>query len=70
MDVRIALAKAVGSCNFCNRGELNELGLGLNYPYIEVIVFSREIGGGLTPRICADCLDEFFIKTRIKTGMT
>ena len=52
------------SCNFCNRGELNDSGKGLKYPYESVISFTREYGGGIKVSICKSCLDELISKTK------
>ena len=49
------------SCNFCKRGELNQYGCGLNYPYEYVWEFSSG-GGGLAACICDDCLKELNTK--------
>jgi len=45
------------SCNFCDKGELNETGYGLKYPYQYVYLFKRE-GSGLQASICDECLKE------------
>lgn len=50
------------SCNFCNRGKLNEGGYGLIYPYEYVYTFKRE-GNGIQADICPDCLKELHVKT-------
>ena len=45
-----------GSCNFCNKGELNEIQMGLKYPYDEVIqITTRDSGHSQTFVICDDC---------------
>lgn len=45
------------SCNFCDKGELNQSKNGLVYPYSEVVSFSRE-GNGVRASICEECLIE------------
>jgi hypothetical protein len=49
------------SCNFCNKGELNEYHNGLVYPYENVVVFKRE-GNGLSAAICEECFNELITK--------
>ena len=44
-----------GSCNFCARGSLTELGTSLFFPYTLVYVLS---GNRLSVTICSDCLKE------------
>jgi len=50
-----------GSCNYCDRGELNELQNGLIYPY-KVTYHISNGGNGITPRFCLDCLVELLFK--------
>lgn len=54
------------SCNFCQKAELNRLGMGLVYPYETVVTFKRENGIGLCAAICEDCLDELHSKAKIE----
>jgi len=62
MDVKKEnVRKDTTSCDFCNRGELNNNHNGLVYPYEEVITFKRE-GSGLLASICRKCLDELIKK--------
>jgi len=66
MDVKISYLKTDnGSCNFCNRGELNKSGHGLVYPYEFVYDFGRSSGNGLRASICEDCLIELTTKVNI-----
>ena len=66
MDVKISYLKFEnGSCNFCNRGELNQHGRGLVYPYKFVYEFKRSNGNGLKASICEDCLMELTTKVNI-----
>lgn len=53
-----------GSCNFCNRATLDKSGRDLIFPYDQVIIFSRGYHEGIAPRICKQCLNEFFALTR------
>lgn len=57
--------KQLTSCNFCNKGKLNEGRNGLLYPYENVVTFKRE-GNGLCTAICKDCLDELMLKAKIE----
>jgi len=62
MDVKKEnVIKDIVSCNFCNRGELNQNHNGLVYPYEYVITFKRD-GNGLVASICRKCLDELIKK--------
>ena len=54
----------VGSCNFCQRGEINNCetcGTTMVYPYRKVYVL---LGNCMEVRICADCLKELKRQTR------
>lgn len=55
------------SCNFCNKGELNEYHNGLRYPYEDVVTFKRE-GNGLCAAICEECLNELIAKAKVEFG--
>jgi hypothetical protein len=46
------------SCNFCDRGELNQSGFGLVYPYEYVYTFKRTNANGIKVSMCEDCLNE------------
>ena len=43
------------SCNFCDRGILNEYGTGLDYPYDKVFLLE---GRTMSVTICEDCLNK------------
>jgi len=52
MDVKKEnVRKDTTSCDFCNRGELNNNHNGLVYPYEEVITFKREGSGLLASKV-------------------
>lgn len=55
------------SCNFCNKGKLNEYHNGLRYPYEDVVTFKRE-GNGLCAAICEECLNELIAKAKVEFG--
>jgi hypothetical protein len=52
-----------GSCNFCDKGELNRYGNNLIYPYSEVVTV-RSDGNGLEARFCKECLNELIEKSK------
>jgi len=54
--------KDVGSCNFCNKETLRDIGYGLDYPYSHVYEFESEQSGGIRVRMCDECFDEFVEK--------
>ena len=55
MIIEKAIAREVGSCNYCDRGILNESQNGLIYPYEYVYLIK---GKYLAPRMCESCLIE------------
>ena len=61
------VSKQSTSCNFCNKGKLNEQHSGLRYPYENVVTFKRE-GGGLCAAICEECLKELIVKAKVEFG--
>jgi len=70
MKVERGKRYSLGSCNFCDRGEIRESGsrypnANLEYPYTEVTTFCNEKGGGLKASICDDCLDELHAKVKL-----
>lgn len=63
MDVQIENVFQDGcSCSFCNKGKLRRDGMGLIYPYENVVRFRRSNGSGISPAICEDCLEELYKK--------
>jgi len=67
LDIVIA-----GSCNFCSRGKIRDIGLRppnaniIVYPNKEVTVLCNENGGGLKACICDDCLEELYAKSKME----
>ena len=52
MKIHIKERQEVGSCNYCDKGVISLSGMGLNYPYDEVI----EVKGIQTStRFCFEC---------------
>lgn len=64
--IKESVRKDTTSCNFCQKGELNQYHNGLVYPYEHTITFSRGNGGGLCASICEECLDELYKKGKTK----
>ena len=52
------------SCNFCNKGELNDIGDNLIYPYKTIYVFQRG-NNSLEAAICDECFEELYIKVKL-----
>ncbi|MGE6260892.1 hypothetical protein ACQKCU_23950 [Heyndrickxia sporothermodurans] len=55
MKARILKVKEVGSCSYCEKGELKPDGMGLNYPYDEVVEIS---GKQVVSRLCFECVEK------------
>jgi len=55
MKARIKKVSEIGSCNYCDKGELRADGMGLDYPYDEVIEIE---GRQKTSRLCYECASE------------
>jgi hypothetical protein len=56
MIIKESTVEEYDSCNFCDRGELNSLGCGLNYPYEKIFIIKSE--KTLVVTICENCLNE------------
>ncbi|GKV54260.1 hypothetical protein NCCP2222_02070 [Sporosarcina sp. NCCP-2222] len=52
MKARIKKVSEVGSCSYCDISELKPNGMGLDYPYDEVIEIS---GRQVVSRLCFEC---------------
>lgn len=62
--IKEIVTQSGSSCNFCQKGELKENRVGLNFPYEEIIRFSRSKDDGISPAICRECLDELYEKAK------
>lgn len=54
MDVRIKNTITEGSCNYCEKGKLSSGGIGLIYPYNQVVVKGKSI----STRFCKECFEK------------
>lgn len=52
MEIHIEKRQEVGSCNYCDRSEVKADGMGLDYPYEEVVHVK---GNQISTRFCFDC---------------
>lgn len=55
MKVTVKDINQVGPCNYCDKSELREDGLGLEYPYNKVILLE---GNYMVTRFCKNCFKE------------
>lgn len=55
MEIRKAKIKEEGSCTFCQRGELKLNGMGLDFPYDEIIYIR---GNHTVIRLCQECFNK------------
>lgn len=62
MKARILKVKDIGSCTYCRRGELKADGMGLDFPYDEVIEIS---GNQSTSRLCYECAKKVAVLTEM-----
>lgn len=60
MFVKRSTVENHGSCNFCNKGELNRWGDNFIYPYKRVFYLG---GRSLGATICDECLDQLSRET-------
>lgn len=55
MKARVKKIQEVGSCSYCEKGELKADGMGLEYPYDEVVEIS---GKQVVSRLCFECVQK------------
>lgn len=55
MQIEKKSIKDVGTCNFCDRGLLDDTGCSLSFPYKTVYVLS---GKRISVRVCEECLKQ------------